>query len=211
MLLAINKRSTMTLFSGPTDIRSHQIRFILAEKSVPCEFEHVVMNRLPDDLLSLNPYGTIPTLVDRELTLYYTQIIAEYVDERFPHPPLMPVFPAGRASCRLMLNRIEQDWYPLAEAAQSISAEGDKARKQLKDELMSIAPLFSSTPFFMSEEFSLIDCALGVLLWRLPYLGIEINGTQSAKDIKPYMKKIFNRDGFLLSLTQQEREMRIKI
>lgn len=208
MGLSANKRSVLTLFSGEGDIRSHQIRFMLAEKGVLCELEFVTPNRMPDDLLALNPYGTIPTLVDRDLTLYYTHIIAEYVDERFPHPPLMPVYPQGRASTRLMLNRIEQDWYPLVDKALVKGDEGDKARKRLRDEILSLAPLFKRTPFFMSDEFSVVDCALAPLLWRLNHIGIEINDTQSAKEIRPYMKRIFNRDAFMFSLTPLEISMR---
>ncbi|SET34486.1 glutathione S-transferase N-terminal domain-containing protein [Thorsellia anophelis] len=208
MGLSVNKRSALTLFSGKSDIRSHQIRFMLAEKGVMYELELVTPNRMSDDLLALNPYGTIPTLVDRELTLYYTHIIAEYIDERFPHPSLMPVYPQDRASTRLMLNRIEQDWYPLADKALFRDEEGDRSRRRLRDELLSLAPIFRRTPFFLNDEFSIIDCALAPLLWRLTHIGIEILDTQSAKDIRPYMKRVFNRDGFLNSLTPIEKEMR---
>ena len=113
MAVAANKRSVMTLFSGPTDIFSHQVRIVLAEKGVSVEIEQVEAGNLPQDLIDLNPYQSVPTLVDRELTLYDSRIIMEYLDERFPHPPLMPVYPVARGSSRLMMHRIEQDWYSL--------------------------------------------------------------------------------------------------
>ena len=171
MAVAANKRSVMTLFSGPTDIFSHQVRIVLAEKGVSVEIEQVETDNLPQDLIDLNPYRTVPTLVDRELTLYESRIIMEYLDERFPHPPLMPVYPVARGESRLMMHRIEQDWYSLMRTIETSSgAEADAARKQLREELLAIAPLFSRTPFFMSEEFSLVDCYLAPLLWRLPQL-----------------------------------------
>ncbi|CNH92487.1 stringent starvation protein A [Yersinia aldovae] len=209
MAVAANKRSVMTLFSGPADIFSHQVRIVLAEKGVSVEIEQVEDDNLPQDLIDLNPYRTVPTLVDRELTLYESRIIMEYLDERFPHPPLMPVYPVARGSSRLMMNRIEQDWYSLLAKIQKGNAqEADAARKQLREELLSIAPVFNEMPFFMSEEFSLVDCYLAPLLWRLPQLGIEFSGVGS-KELKGYMTRVFERDAFLASLTEVEREMRL--
>ncbi|MGL4979202.1 MAG: stringent starvation protein SspA, partial [Plesiomonas sp.] len=177
MAIAANKRSVMTLFSGATDIYSHQVRIVLAEKGVSVEIEQVDAEHLPEDLLDLNPYNSVPTLVDRELVLYNARIIMEYLDERFPHPPLMPVYPVARGQSRQMMYRIEQDWYTLLEKIeQGTPAEADMARKQLREELLAIAPVFAEYPFFMSEEFSLVDCYLTPLLWRLPVLGIELSG-----------------------------------
>ncbi|MDR0805553.1 MAG: stringent starvation protein A [Enterobacteriaceae bacterium] len=211
MAVAANKRSVMTLFSGPIDIFSHQVRIVLAEKGVSVEIEQVDMGNLPQDLVDLNPYGSVPTLVDRELTLYKSHIIMEYLDERFPHPPLMPVYPVARGSSRLMMHRIEQDWYSLLEAIHSGSAQdADAARKQLREELLAIAPVFNEAPYFMSEEFSLVDCYLAPLLWRLPQLGIELTGAGS-KEIKLYMNRVFERESFLASLTEAEREMRLQM
>ena len=146
MAVAANKRSVMTLFSGPTDIYSHQVRIVLAEKGVSFEIEHVEKDNPPQDLIDLNPNQSVPTLVDRELTLWESRIIMEYLDERFPHPPLMPVY--------------------------------------------------------------LVDCYLAPLLWRLPQLGIEFSGP-GAKELKGYMTRVFERDSFLASLTEAEREMRL--
>lgn len=206
MAVAANKRSIMTLFSDTIDIYSHQVRIVLAEKGVGVEISYTDPTKLPEDLMELNPYGTVPTLVDRELVLYKSHIIMEYLDERFPHPPLMPVYPVSRGQSRLMMHRIEQDWYSLA--AQIFRGEGDveTARNDLREALLSLAQVFSEMPYFMSEEFSLVDCYLAPLLWRLPALGIELNGG-GAKDIHAYMNRIFSRSSFKASLTDQEREI----
>ncbi|RMN21155.1 hypothetical protein ALQ63_03273 [Serratia plymuthica] len=210
MAVAANKRSVMTLFSGPTDIFSHQVRIVLAEKGVSVEIEQVELDNLPQDLIDLNPYQTVPTLVDRELTLYESRIIMEYLDERFPHPPLMPVYPVARGESRLMMLRIEKNWYSLMyKIEKSNGQEAESARRQLREELLAIAPIFGQTPYFMSEEFSLVDCYLAPLLWRLPQLGIELSGTGS-KELKGYMTRVFERDAFLASLTEAEREMRLQ-
>ncbi|PHM62905.1 stringent starvation protein SspA [Xenorhabdus ishibashii] len=210
MAVAANKRSVMTLFSGPTDIFSHQVRIVLAEKGVSVEIEHVESGNLPQDLIDLNPYQSVPTLVDRELTLYDSRIIMEYLDERFPHPPLMPVYPVARGSSRLMMHRIEKDWYSLMYKIQEGSIqEANAARKQLAEELLAIGPIFREMPFFMSEEFSLVDCYLSPLLWRLSVLGVELSGP-GAKDLQVYMQRVFERDAFLASLTEAEREMRLQ-
>ncbi|MBS0970493.1 stringent starvation protein A [Chimaeribacter arupi] len=209
MAVAANKRSVMTLFSGPTDIFSHQVRIVLAEKGVSVEIEQVDMGNLPQDLIDLNPYQSVPTLVDRELTLYESRIIMEYLDERFPHPPLMPVYPVARGESRLWMRRIEKDWYSLMyKIEQSSGQEAEAARKQLREALIEIAPVFTLKPFFLSDEFSLVDCYLAPLLWRLPQLGIELTGAGS-KELKGYMTRVFERDAFLASLTEAEREMRL--
>ncbi|OAT42551.1 stringent starvation protein A [Enterobacter soli ATCC BAA-2102] len=199
----------MTLFSGPTDIYSHQVRIVLAEKGVSFEIEHVEKDNPPQDLIDLNPSQSVPTLVDRELTLWESRIIMEYLDERFPHPPLMPVYPVARGESRLYMQRIEKDWYTLMNViVNGSSSEADAARKQLREELLAIAPVFGQKPFFLSDEFSLVDCYLAPLLWRLPTLGVEFSGP-GAKELKGYMTRVFERDSFLASLTEPEREMRL--
>ncbi|WP_375057137.1 stringent starvation protein SspA [Zobellella sp. DQSA1] len=209
MAVAANKRSIMTLFSGADDIYSHQVRIVLAEKGVSVEISQVEPDSLPEDMLELNPYGTVPTLVDRELVLYESRIIMEYLDERFPHPPLMPVYPVARGTSRLMMHRIEQDWYSLVKRIQ----RGDKAedaRKELREALLSVAPVFAEYPYFMSEEFSLVDCYMAPLLWRLPSLGIELSG-RGAKEVKAYMIRLFERESFQASLTEAERDIGGKV
>jgi RNA polymerase-associated protein len=168
----------------------------------------VDLANLPEDLLDLNPYGTVPTLIDRELALYEASIIIEYLDERFPHPPLMPVYPVSRGRSRLMMHRIEQDWYSLAKTIYNGPADAAaKARQELKESLLSVAPILNEAPYFMSEEFSLVDCYLAPLLWRLPVMGIELDG-QGSKELKSYMLRVFERESFQASLTESERELR---
>ena len=207
MAVIANRRSVMTLFSRPTDIHSHRTRLVLAEKNINIEIVNVQGGELPEDLMDLNPYHTVPTLVDRDLTLYDSRVIIEYLDERFPHPPLMPVDPVIRAQFRLALFRIETDWYSLAEEAE---ATGDgklsaKSRKLLRESILQSAELFSAKPYFLSDEFSLVDASIAPVLWRLPVYGIEL-GSQ-AEPIEAYMARVFARRSFQQSLTELEREM----
>ncbi|MCJ8303291.1 stringent starvation protein SspA [Shewanella sp.] len=209
MAVAANKRSIMTLYSGADDLYSHQVRIVLAEKGVTVDVLEADPSEMPEDLIELNPYNTVPTLVDRELVLYNSRIIMEYLDERFPHPPLMPVYPVSRGQTRLMMHRIEKDWYSLVERIRS-GDRADAARKELQESLTAIAPIFTEMPYFMAEEFGLADCYLGPLLWRLPVLGIELDN-RAAKEVKAYMTRLFDRESFKASLTETEREMRMGI
>lgn len=208
MAVAANKRSVMTLYSGKDDLFSHQARIVLAEKGVGVEISFVESDDKPEDLLQLNPYpDAVPTLVDRELVLYNSKIIMEYLDERFPHPPLMPVYPVARGNSRLMMYRIERDWYALANVIlNGTQKEATQARQELSEGLLALAPLFADTDYFMSEEFSLVDCYLAPLMWRLPQYKIELEGP-AAKEIKRYMVRIFERPSFQKSLTEAEREL----
>ena len=209
MTTAAARRAVMTLFSDPSSLQSHRVRLVLAEKSVSCEIVDIDPLDLPEDLVDLNPYGTAPTLVDRELALYDARIIAEYIDERFPHPPLLPVDPVSRAHTRQYMFRVEQDWYPLVDAILAGGKGATKARKQLKEGLVSTAPVFAAHPFFMSDEYSLVDATLTPLLWRLPMLGIELSGA-AGKQVNTYAARMFTRPGFVRSLSEAEREMRGK-
>lgn len=209
MATAANKRSVMTLFSDATDMYSHQVRIVLAEKGVSVEVELVEPSNLPAELIELNPYKTVPTLVDRELALYNSNIIMEYLDERFPHPPLMPVYPVARGNSRLMMYRVENNWYSLAETIMNGSLdESETAKVKLRNDLLMLGPIFAEYTYFMSNEFSLVDCYLAPLLWRLPSMGIELSGPGS-KELKVYMTRVFERDSFLASLTEVERELRL--
>jgi len=177
------------------------VRIVLAEKGVAYETEIVDPQALPEDLMELNPYGTVPTFRDRYLVLFNSRIIMEYLDERFPHPPLMPVYPVARGKSRLLMLRIEQDWYPTLETAQNAASEAERAQalKQLKEEILAIAPIFSQNTYFMNDEFSLIDCYVAPLLWRMQELGVEFSGAGS-KAVKSYMSRVFTRDSFLQSV-----------
>ncbi len=200
MTSAANKRSIMTLFSNKSDIYCHQVKIVLAEKGVAYETENVDLNAVPEELMELNPYGTLPTLVDRDLVLFTSRIIMEYLDERFPHPPLMPVYPVTRGKSRLLMLRIEQDWYPTLEKAEKGSdIEREEALKQLKEEMLAIAPVFNQFPYFMSEEFGLVDCYIAPLLWRMKEFGVTFTGAGS-KAINGYMDRIFGRDSFMQSI-----------
>jgi RNA polymerase-associated protein len=199
----------MTLFSRPTDIHSHRTRLVLAEKNINIEIANVAGPDLPEDLMDLNPYHTVPTLVDRDLTLYDSRVIIEYLDERFPHPPLMPVDPVTRAQFRLALFRIETDWYSIAEEAENAldGKLGTKPRKMLRESILQSAELFAAKPYFLSDEFSLVDCTIAPLLWRLPVYGIELGS--DAEAIEGYMNRVFARRSFQQSLTELEQEMRL--
>lgn len=203
-----NRRSVMTLFSRAGEANSHRSRFVLAEKGITYDIVDVDPTDLPEDLIDLNPYQTIPTLVDRDLVLYDPRVILEYLDERFPHPPLMPVDPVSRARFRLALYRIERDWYgavaDIEVAPDKTSA--NKLKRHLKESVLSVVEAFNLKPFFMSDEFSLVDCSIVPILWRLPLFGIEI--PPSAKGMHKYMERMFNRPSFKMSLTETEKEMR---
>ena len=198
----------MTLFSKADDVWSHRTRIVLAEKSIHVEAIDVDDGNLPEDLLDLNPYQSVPTLVDRDLVLYDSRVIMEYLDERFPHPPLMPVDPVARAQFRLALYRIERDWYGLIEQIRHPDRkEGQKARKVLRDSVLASADVFQARPFFLSDEFSLVDATIAPVLWRLPAWEIEL-GTQ-APAITRYMNLVFSRPTFRHSLSRVEQDMRV--
>ncbi|GLS25404.1 glutathione S-transferase N-terminal domain-containing protein [Marinibactrum halimedae] len=206
----VAKRSSMTYFSDGHDHYSHRVRIVLAEKGVSVDIIDTDPQNPPQELADLNPYGSLPTLVDRELALYETKVMMEYLDERFPHPPLLPVYPVARAQSRLWMYRIEKDWSPLVDiiVAGVDKEEVAKARKELKDGLLSIAAIFSEMPFFMSEEFSIVDCCLAPILWRLDVLDIKLPKTKQAKPLFDYMDRLFVRESFRESLTEFEKEMR---
>ena len=209
MAVIANRRSVMTLFSRPTDIHSHRTRLVLAEKNINIEISNVLGNDLPEDLMDLNPYHTVPTLVDRDLTLYDSRVIIEYLDERFPHPPLMPVDPVMRAQFRLALFRIETDWYSIAEEAETTSDGklSSKSRKLLRESILQSNELFGACPYFLSDDFSLVDASIAPILWRLPVYGIDL-GSQ-AEAIENYMERVFARQSFQRSMTELEQEMRL--
>lgn len=196
----------MTLFSDPKCPYCHRVRMVLAEKKITVDIVDVDAQDLPEEVLDSNPYGTVPTLVDRDLRLYESQIIMEYLDERFPHPPLLPVDPVARANARLFMYRIDRDWYSLMRRiARGTETEAEEARKELVDSLVATAPIFGANKFFMSDEFSLVDCYLAPMLWRLPVLGVNL--PSSAVAVTEYATRLFEWPSFRVSLTEAEREM----
>ncbi|MDH3325825.1 MAG: glutathione S-transferase N-terminal domain-containing protein [Gammaproteobacteria bacterium] len=205
MSVITNKRSVMTLYSGSNDPYSHRARIVLAEKNVTYEVNIIEPGELPEDLIDLNPYNSVPTLVDRDLVLYDSRVVMEYLDERFPHPPLMPVDPVSRARTRLMLHRIDNDWYNLlGDLTGDNAAKKEKAVKEFQNSLASIEPILQAMPYFMSDEFSMIDCSIAPLMWRLGEYGVEI--PVQAKSVRAYAARLFERDSFQESLTELEKE-----
>ncbi len=206
----VAKRSSMTFYSDGSSHYSHRVRIVLAEKGVTVETIDVNPESKPEDLASLNPYNTLPTLVDRDLVLYEADIMMEYLDERFPHPPLFPVYPVARAESRLWIYRIKQDWCAKVDVlmtAKGTPAQLEKARKELRESLITIAPIFREKPFFMSDEFTIVDCCVAPVLWRLPVMDIELPKNKSTKPLLEYGERLFERDSVLASFSEQEKEM----
>ncbi|MBN84403.1 MAG: glutathione S-transferase N-terminal domain-containing protein [Pseudomonadales bacterium] len=204
------KRASMTLFSDPRDHYSHRVRMVLCEKGVSVDVVDVDPSQRPEDLSEINPYGTLPTLLDRDLVLYKSTVIMEYLDERFPHPPLLPVYPVARAQCRLLMHRIEVDWSKRVDvlmAGRGRETAMDKARKELRESLAAIAPVFADRPFFMNDDFTLVDCFVAPILWRLNALDLKMS-TRQLKPMQRYMNDMFERDTFQESLTEPEVDMR---
>ncbi|MCF6346587.1 MAG: glutathione S-transferase N-terminal domain-containing protein [Thiomicrorhabdus sp.] len=206
--VSVTKRSIIVLFSDSKCPKSHRVRLVAKEKDIPMEVVEVDIDNLPEDLLELNPYGTLPTLVDRELVLNDPQVMIEYLDERFPHPPLMSVDPISKARARQMLRQLETEWYPLIDTINKSEIEADvkTARRDLQERLIQLIPAFEHKDYFMSDDYSLVDISMSVLLWRLPSLGIEL--PKSAKPITDYEKKVLNREMFMESLSDDEIDMR---
>lgn len=205
----VAKRSSMTFYSDGKDHYSHRVRIVLAEKGVTVEIHDGDADNIPEDVATLNPYNTLPTLVDRDLVLYEPNVMMEYLDERFPHPPLLPVYPVARAESRLLIHRIQKDWCVLVDIILDDSAkekDREKARKELREGLTAIAPIFKDKSFFMSDEFSIVDCCMAPILWRLPVLGIELTG-KAVDPLKHYMERMFDRESFKASLSEAEQEM----
>ncbi len=200
----------MTLYSDPVSHYSHRVRVVLAEKQITIDLIDVDVENLPEDLVDLNPYNVMPTLVDRDLVLYDADIIMEYLDERFPHPPLFPVYPVARAHSRLWMYRVRREWCNLVDRLLEngdSEAEMDRVRTQLRDSLIATAPIFGEKPFFMSDEFTIVDCCVTPILWRLPMLGIELPETRVVKPLLEYRNRLFDRDSVKASLSEFEREM----
>ena len=208
MTSVANRRSMMGLYSGNTCIRSHQVRIVLAEKGILTEINNVEGSAVPEDLMALNPYVSLPTLIDRELILYDSRVIVEYLDERYPHPPLMPVSPVDRAKLRLGLATLERDIVKPAVALDLVlgTRSENAHRKKLKSLLVSSADLFGIQQFFLSDDFTIVDCVIAPILWRLDLFGIELS--HDHKLIKAYMERIFSRKAFRESMTEDEEEMR---
>lgn len=199
------RRSIMTLYSGTDCLLSHASRIVLQEKDIECELVYTDPADTCQELADFNPYYETPTLVDRDLILYDAFIINEYLDERLPHPPLMPVDPVSRAKQRLMLMRLKRDWFGSIFALQA--DKKDKAAHQvIRDGLISISPLFVEQNYAMGDEYTLVDVILAPLLWRLPSLNIIL--PKQAQVVDEYADRLFEREAFQNSLSDTERDLR---
>lgn len=199
------RRSIMTLYSGTDCVLSHACRIVLQEKDIECEVVYTDPSDTCQELAEFNPYYETPTLVDRDLILYDPFIINEYLDERLPHPPLMPVDPVSRAKQRLMIMRLSRDWLGSFKALQE-NPKDKEAHKVIRDGFISISPLFIEQEYAMGEEYSLVDVILAPLLWRLPVLNIVL--PKQAQAVEVYSERLFERQAFQDSLSDTERDLR---
>ena len=206
-MASLRMRNTLTLFSSVDDVLCHRARLVLAAKGVTYELVPVDPQNPPEDLIDLNPYHSVPTLVERDLVLYAASVVSEYLDERYPHPPLMPIDPLSRARLRLAMLRIEHDWVPQVQAVQfGTKQQAEAGRKRLKELLTAAVPLFKASKFFLNNEMSLADCAMAPIIWRLHALGVPL--PSDGKAIEDYGNRIFRSPGFVRSLTSQEKSLR---
>ena len=202
-----NRRSVMVLYSDSTSPAGHCVRLVLGEKDINVEINFVEDGERPEALIEINPYNSVLTLIDRDLVLYDEQIIMEYLDERFPHPPLLPVDPVSRAGNRQLRFRVLKDLYSLIDDIESSdSAKSSNAQKNMKDNLTAIAPAFMQKPYFMSDDYTLVDCCMAPLLWRLSKYGVKL--PVSASPVEQYADRLFEREAFQSSISEAEKEMR---
>ena len=207
MVQSARSRTVLTLYTTADDVQCHRVRLVLAAKGVSYERVEVDPSKPPpEDLIDLNPYGSTPTLVDRDLTLYDTAVVCEYLDERYPHPPLMPIDPLSRARLRLAAVRIELDWLTQIAAIREGGKLADTARKHLREQLLTSLPLFKASRFFLNPEMSLVDCLVAPVIWRLPWLGVDLG--REGKPILDYGERLFHSQGFARSMTAEEKAMR---
>ena len=210
-MISLSKRTSMALFSDPTDHYCHRVRIVLSEKGISSEIIESSKDNIDPEILEISPYATLPVLVDRDVCLFDSVTLMEYLDERFPHPPLLPVYPVLRANIRLYIKRIELDWgsrFDQLADGNLKEAQAKKVRQELKSLVVSSCALLKEKPFFMNDEFSLVDCCIAPMLWRLPSIGIEIPNDAKHKPLNLYMKRVFTMPSFIESLTELEREMR---
>ena len=201
----------MTLYSGTTCPFSQRCRIVLYEKGMDFQIVDVDLFNKPEDLAVMNPYNQVPVLVERDLILYESNIINEYIDERFPHPQLMPADPLMRARARLMLFNFEKELFVHVHTLESERNKAndknhDKARAEIRDRLTTLAPLFLKNKYMLGDEFSMLDVAIAPLLWRLDYYGIDMS--KNALPLLKYAERIFSRPAYIEALTPSEKVMR---
>lgn len=209
-MVSLSNRTSMALFSDPLDHYSHRVRIVMCEKGVTSEIIDTDSNNLSSEILEVSPYAELPVLVDRDVCLYDSVILMEYLDERFPHPPLLPVYPVSRAHIRLFIQRIQRDWCDLFDSLMDgvPEAKAKKMRTELKSQILSMSPILKEKEFFMSDEFSLVDCCIAPILWRLPLIGIELQKDAKTKPVYEYMQRVFTKPCFVNSLSELEKDIR---
>tara|TARA_Y100000741_G_scaffold101030_1_gene75097 strand:- start:2084 stop:2719 length:636 start_codon:yes stop_codon:yes gene_type:complete len=209
-MVSLSNRTSMALFSDPLNHYSHRVRIVMSEKGVTSEIIDTDSNNLSTEILEVSPYAELPVLVDRDVSLYDSIILMEYLDERFPHPPLLPVYPVSRAHIRLFIQRIERDWCEIFDnLIEGVSeAKAKKMRIHLKSLILGLSPILKEKKYFMSDEFSLVDCCIAPILWRLPLVGIELKKDAKTKPIYEYMQRVFTKPCFIDSLSELEKEIR---
>ncbi|TVO50950.1 glutathione S-transferase N-terminal domain-containing protein [Denitromonas halophila] len=196
----------MNLYSGTTDPFSHRCRIVLFEKGMDFQVIDVDLDHKPEDIAVINPYNRVPVLVDRDLVLHEANIINEYIDERFPHPQLMPPDPIMRARARQFLHTFEQELFAGIDLLEKNQKGADKVRAQVREQLTQLAPMFANQKFMLGDDFSMLDVAVAPLLWRLEHYGIDL--PKAAAPLMKYSERVFSRQGFIDSLTPSEKVMR---
>ena len=209
-MVSLSNRTSMALFSDPLDHYCHRVRIVMCEKGVTSEIIETDSNNLSSEILEVSPYAELPVLVDRDVCLYDSVILMEYLDERFPHPPLLPVYPVSRAHIRLFIQRIQRDWCDIFDSLMdgAPEAKAKKMRTELKSQILSMSPILKEKEFFMSDEFSLVDCCIAPILWRLPLIGIELQKDAKTKPVYEYMQRVFTKPCFVNSLSELEKDIR---
>jgi len=200
----------MVLFHDDIGHRSQKVRIVIAEKGITCNLEVLKKDDLPKEILEINPEGYLPLLVDRELSLYHSGLIVEYLDERFPHPPLLPVYPVSRAQFRLILQRIEKDWaanLDILENSSSTKPQLSKARTDLQKNISNSLSLFDNKKFFRSDEFSVLDSVIIPILLRLEYHQIKIPNNKASKPLFSYIERMQELPSVKDSFTSLEIEL----
>ena len=211
MTSLLSNRTSMALFSDPLDHYCHRVRIVMAEKGITGEIIDSDIDDLSSELFEVSPYGELPVLVDRDVCLYDSVVLMEYLDERFPHPPLLPVYPVSRAQIRLFIQRVQKDWCKIFDdllGGKLTESQSKKARQEFKSKILGLSPILKEKSFFMSEDFSLVDCCIAPILWRLPLVGIELPKDTKTKPVYAYMQRVFTRPCFIESLSELERDMR---
>ncbi|MDR0380084.1 MAG: glutathione S-transferase N-terminal domain-containing protein [Candidatus Accumulibacter sp.] len=196
----------MNLYSSTTCPFSQRCRIVLYEKGMDFQVIDVDLFARPEDVALVNPYGRVPVLVERDLILYEPNIINEYIDERFPHPQLMPPDPVMRARARQLLVTMEREVFVYVEALEKDLGD-DEARQTIRDRLTEMAPIFVKQKYLLGDDFSMLDVAIAPLLWRLDHYGIDL--PKSAALLMKYAERIFSRQGYIDALTPSEKAMRL--